>query len=87
MQQSTIHKGNSVISVETKSEYFHPVIIKKPASRRVFLSKLLFIFLTALLAFVTSHATHTFAADQTRVEMNIEIIYLKVFWGGIKHGL
>ncbi len=33
MQQNTIHKGNSVISVETHPEYAHPVVIKKSSKK------------------------------------------------------
>jgi serine/threonine protein kinase len=33
MQQNIIYQGNSVISIETLSEYPHPVVIKKPSKR------------------------------------------------------
>jgi serine/threonine protein kinase len=33
MQNNTIYQGNSVISLETRPEYSHPVVVKKPAKR------------------------------------------------------
>ena len=33
MQNNAIYQGNSAISLETRPEYFHPVVIKKPAKR------------------------------------------------------
>jgi len=33
IQKNIIYQGNSVISVETLPEYFHPVVIKKPSKR------------------------------------------------------
>ena len=33
MVKEIIHKGNSIISVETLPDYSHPVIVKKPSKQ------------------------------------------------------